>query len=145
MTGPEDESGADEVRAGEGRPAAGRRTGPPRLVSLGLIAVVIAAVALPIGLVVLMRASGPTTYSYTVPSGTGARQDAGEVVAIMPTDLNLEIGDHLVIVNDDDRAHTVGLFTVRAGETLDMPFRQAGVFKGACTMNADGQIVITVT
>ena len=126
--------------------ASASRTGPPRLFGVGIMAAVFAVLVIPVlVLVLVLRASGPTTYTYTVPAGTGARQDAGELVEIMPTRLDLSVGDHLVIVNQDDRVQTVGLFTVRPGETLDTPFPKPGVFKGACTMSADGQIVITVT
>lgn len=142
--GTDREPGPDAPAAGSGD--TGRRSGPPRLLGVGLVVAVFAVMVVPmLVLVLVLRASGPSTYTYTVPAGTGARQDAGEVVEIMPTELDLSVGDHLVIVNEDDRVQTVGLFTVRPGETVDTPFTQPGVFKGACTMSADGQIVITVT
>lgn len=145
---PTDRSDPDPGRGaavGGARPGTDR-AGPPRLLGTGLVVAVFAVLVVPVLVIVLvLRANGPSTFTYTVPAGTGARQDAGEVIEIMPTQLDLSVGDHLVIVNQDDRVQTVGLFTVRPGETLDTPFPKPGVFKGACTMSADGQIVITVT
>lgn len=138
--------GTDDAR--QPQPPANRPVGRTRVPLPGpafLAGVVVALVVPLVAVVVLVVASGPTTYRYTVPAGTGERQDRGEVVEIMPTELHLDVGDHLVIVNEDDRVQTVGLFTVRPGETVDTPFGQPGVFKGACTMSASGQIVITVT
>ena len=136
--------------------AAGSTTGPnergprPRLLGPVLMVLAVAVLVLPVvGLYFVLRGnsadSKPTVYSYTVPAGTGDRINKGEKVSIMPSDLRLKVGDHLVIRNEDVRVQTVGLFTVRPGETVDTPFPKPGVFKGACTMSSDGQIVITVT
>jgi len=134
--------GADDRAPG----STGAERRAPRLLSTGLLVAVVVVLVVPVvALVVLLRASGPTTLTYTVPAGTGVRQDRGEQVELMTAELELEVGDHLVIVNEDDRVQTVGLFTVRPGETVDTPFPRAGVFKGACTMSSSGQITITVT
>ena len=141
MANPEPVEGGPGPESGKGRGA-----GPPRLLGTGLLVAVFVVLVVPmLGLVLLLRASGPTTLTFTVPAGTGERQDRGEQVELMPTELSLEVGDHLVIINEDDRVQTVGLFTVRPGETVDTPFPQPGVFKGACTMSSSGQITITVT
>ena len=82
-----------------------------------------------------------------VPKGTAILQANGKDSLMVPRTLWLTVGDMdtLVIRNEDVRVQTVGLFTVRPGETVDTPFPKPGVFKGACTMSSDGQIVITVT
>ncbi len=149
-TSPADEGDAPTDRDGNdtdvSQPRAAGRPPAPRMLSTGLVAALALVVIVPVVIVVaLLRSSGPTTHTYTVPAGTGARQDQGEQVEVMPTDLHLEVGDHLVIINEDDRVQTVGLFTVRPGETLDTPFGRPGVYKGACTVSSSGQIVITVT
>lgn len=153
--GPADDT-ADDTADGAVDTTTGTATSPsergprPRLLGPVLMVLAVAVLVLPVvGLYFVLRGNGadpkPTVYSYTVPAGTGDRINKGEKVSIMPSDLHLKVGDHLVIRNDDVRVQTVGLFTVRPGETVDTPFPKPGVFKGACTMSSDGQIVITVT
>lgn len=84
-------------------------------------------------------------YTITVPDGTGTRIDAGELIELMPADLQLGINDTLVIDNQDERTHLVGPFTVRAGETLNHKFTQAGVYSGVCSIHPSGQVTITVS
>lgn len=84
-------------------------------------------------------------YTITVPQGTGARIDAGELVELMPADLRLGINDTLVIDNQDVQTHLVGPFTVRPGETLNHKFTQAGVYTGVCSIHPSGEVKITVS
>lgn len=153
---PTNEGPADAATSGATDDPAGTTTGSsergprPRLLGPVLMVLAVVVLVLPVvGLFFVLRGnnveSKPTIYSYTVPAGTGDRINKGETVSIMPSDLRLKVGDHLVIRNEDVRVQTVGLFTVRPGETVDTPFPKPGVFKGACTMSSDGQIVITVT
>lgn len=142
--GPEHRPRSSSETSGEGSARSPARR--PRLFGTGLVVAALLVLVVPmLAIVLVLRATAPTTYTFTVPAGTGARQDRGEQVELMPPELNLEVGDNLVIINDDDRVQTVGLFTVRPGETVDTPFPRPGVFKGACTMSASGEITITVT
>ncbi len=83
-------------------------------------------------------------FRYQIPAGTGAAIDDGERVSIMPSDLRVRVGDILEITNDDDRGHTIGPFFVGAGEVLRQEFTSPGRFEGLCTIDPDGEIVVTV-
>jgi hypothetical protein len=81
---------------------------------------------------------------YVIPAGAGQRQAAGESLDLLPPALEVEVGDVIEIVNDDDQGHLVGPFFVAAGETLRQRFASPGVFQGVCSVHSSGQIVITV-
>ena len=83
-------------------------------------------------------------YEYVIPPGTGAKFDAGEVVDILPATLEVDVGEVLRIINQDDREHLVGPFYVGAGETLTQQFANAGSFTGICTVHPSGQFVLRV-
>lgn len=84
------------------------------------------------------------TYEYNVPFGTGNRMDSGEVVEIMPSDLQVTVGESIRIDNDDIRDYMIGPFFVMAGQTLAMRFTQPGTIEGVCEINPEGKFVITV-
>ena len=83
-------------------------------------------------------------YEYVIPPGTGDRFDAGEVVEILPASLEVQVGEVLRIINQDDREHLVGPFYVGAGETLTQQFANAGDFTGVCTVHPSGQFILRV-
>ncbi|MEZ5144144.1 MAG: hypothetical protein R2726_16730 [Acidimicrobiales bacterium] len=129
-------SAPDEPRASSGLRAR-RRVHPAWLV----VAVLVVAVA--VGGV--WFASRPQEYRVDVPAGTGERIAAGEQVELIPRDLQLSVGDTMIIENQDQRNHTVGPFAVRAGETLRYTFSNPGIFKGACSIHPSGDVTITVS
>ena len=106
------------------------------------LAAVVAVVVIAGGAILLTHR--PQEYRVTVPAGTGERIAKGETVELIPRDLDLSVGDTMIIVNQDSRNHTVGPFAVRAGETLTYTFSNAGVFKGACSVHPSGEVTITV-
>ncbi|MDX1691075.1 MAG: hypothetical protein R3290_08650 [Acidimicrobiia bacterium] len=83
-------------------------------------------------------------YEYVIPPGTGERFDSGEIVDILPATLEVEVGEVLRIVNQDDREHLVGPFYVGAGETVTQQFANPGEFTGICTVHPSGQFVLRV-
>lgn len=85
------------------------------------------------------------TYEYLVPAGTGDALDRGEVVEILPPELEAKVGEVIRIINEDDRGHVVGPFYVGAGETLVQRFASPGVFQGNCTVHPSGQFELRVT
>ncbi|MEM9514945.1 MAG: hypothetical protein AAGA42_08805 [Actinomycetota bacterium] len=85
------------------------------------------------------------TYEYEIPPGAGEALDAGEPLEILPGELNVEVGETIRIVNDDDRGHNVGPFFVGAGETLTQQFASPGEFVGVCTVHPSGELVLVVT
>ena len=85
-----------------------------------------------------------TDHRYEIPSGTAARLDSGEAVAIVPNELHFAPGDKLTLVNDDDRRHELGVLSVDPGETVSYSFPNKGVFNGACTLHNTGKVTIYV-
>ncbi len=85
------------------------------------------------------------TFEYVIDYGTGIALDAGQVVEIMPADLTAKVGDSIRLINKDTRDFMVGPFFIAAGSTLGMRFTRAGTLSGACDLNPQGEIVITVT
>lgn len=85
------------------------------------------------------------THAYTIPSGAGEAYDAGAPLEILPANLEVQVGDVIEIVNEDERGHLIGPFYVGAGETLRQRFNAAGEFIGECTVHPSGEIVVTVT
>jgi plastocyanin len=83
--------------------------------------------------------------SFTVPAGTGEKIDAGESVDVLPAELDVSIGDHITIENQDSRSHVIGPFYVAANDTMEHTFVAAGTFAGACTAHSSGEIVVVVS
>jgi len=86
----------------------------------------------------------PSTYGVVIPKGTGKRIASGFHLFLIPADLQLHVGDSLVVVNDDTQVHQVGPFFVRPGETMTHTFVEPGRFVGACTFHPAGQVAIEV-
>ena len=117
-----------------------------RLLWLGLI--VIAAAGAATLAVVMTRGSSPSAgidHRFVVPVGTGATLDAGGVVAILPRDLEVRVGDRIVVVNEDSRSHGVGPWTVPAGVTFTFRFKAVGRYDSHCSLHgANGRFFIDV-
>ncbi len=110
---------------------------------------VLALVAIVGGAIAIGTDSGGDTASgrtirYLVPLGTGDRIDAGEDVQIIPAQLTLAVGDELVLINEDDRVHTVAGYQVRAGDTVAISYPRPGLYMNACSVNTDELVTITV-
>lgn len=112
------------------------------LIVAAMVLATMAAIAVPY---LLSRDDPPTTYSYVIPAGTGARLDAGEQVSIIPSELAVHVGDSISIVNNDDRGHSVGPFYVPAGERLTHEFAERGTIADVCTIHPSGRVTITIT
>lgn len=124
----------------------GGADGPPSIRTPMLIGgVLLLVVVLGLGFVLLRGGSQPTQLTYVIPAGTGTRIDAGEQVELIPTQLDLKVGDSMVVTNQDSRTHVVGPFSVRAGETITYNFSRPSVYKGECTVHTGGEVTITVT
>lgn len=130
------------------RPAPEEGAGRRRGLLLWLTLAVVALVALPATLVVasvLDEPDEPEELVVEIPAGTGDRIAAGEDVEILPEEVQLQVGDRILLRNDDDQVHTVGPMTVRPGESLLQVFGQAGRFEGNCTLIPSRKVVIVVT
>jgi hypothetical protein len=110
-----------------------------------------ALTALVIGLTVALATacsgggSDAQVVEIVVPAGTQARLDAGEQVVVMPTRLELHVGDTLVIRNDDDVAQSVGPYRVAANAEMRLTYGATGVYEGYCPLSEDQRYEIVVT
>jgi plastocyanin len=116
------------------------------------------AVALLIGGVVMLgctsetsppgiRAAADSTeadYRYVIPAGTGALLDDGERFEIMPAQLEVQVGQTIEIVNEDDRGHVIGVFYVGPDETLRQTFVEPGRLVGECSIHPSGSFSLSV-
>ncbi|MBK6671761.1 MAG: hypothetical protein IPG46_19675 [Actinobacteria bacterium] len=93
---------------------------------------------------VLRNASDPQTLEYIIPKGTATQLLLGEPINIMPDRIDLSVGDRLIIRNRDVVNHTVGPYTMRPGESIDVTYHRVGRFTGICTVNANSDTVITI-
>lgn len=88
--------------------------------------------------------SAPADYPFLIPAGTADRIAAGELIEILPAQLDVNVGEVIQIVNEDDEGHFVGIFFVGAGETVTQRFASPGEFIGNCTVHPSGQLTLTV-
>ena len=68
----------------------------------------------------------------------------GAPLTILPAELEVQVGETIRIVNEDDRGHSVGPFFVGANETLTQRFSSPGEFVGICTVHPSGEFVLVV-
>lgn len=125
---------------------------------LGPLLAAAAAVALAAGTVALVAPGGrdptpllrtplpgrPPDYDYVIPAGTADRLARGETVDIIPSPLEVTVGQVIRIRNDDGAPALVGPFYVGAGETLVQEFRSAGRLEGICRLHPSGRLVVDV-
>ena len=71
-------------------------------------------------------AQGGADIAFVIPEGAGEALDAGRPLNVLPTRLEVRVGQVIEIENDDDRGHLVGPFFVRSGETLRQRFSSPG-------------------
>ena len=109
------------------------------LVILGAVAVLIATVT------IMANRDHHETITFVVPVGTADKQAAGGALEIMPPELDLRVGDTLVIRNEDYRDAMIGPYQVRAGEVLTQTFTRPQTLVGQCTLSGSGEVRIVVT
>jgi plastocyanin len=122
-------------------------TGRSKGLVIGLVVVfllpVVAAVAL-LAVVMSNSSDGPQEVSFTVPADTSERLANGETVEVLPAQIDLAVGDTLVIENLDSESYDVGPYLVGANQTLRQTFNEPGLFEGVCTLHPSGGIQIVV-
>jgi plastocyanin len=109
-----------------------------RVVSVGVAVAFVAAASITISLVHHEAVPKGVDIRFEVPAGTGATLDAGGTVAILPRDLEVHVGDRLIVDNRDDRTHEVGPWTVPAKATFQIRFTQVGRYDSHCALHAGG-------
>lgn len=87
----------------------------------------------------------PQIVEVVVPAGTQDRLDAGEAVVVMPARIELQVGDTLLMRNEDDVDQTVGPYFVTAGGELSLTYSVAGRYEGYCPLSgSDGYEIVVV-
>ncbi len=128
------------------RAGAGDRQGRSSKIGLFVVlGLLVVPVVVLLGALAWPQGADSTEFRYVVPLGSGSRAAQGQTVEIMPSELQVEVGDHLVIENQDIFPVTAGPFTVRAGETFEYRFSEPGELIGLCTVGEGGEIRIVVT
>ena len=79
-----------------------------------------------------------------VPRGTAEKIKAGETVDVMPSLIEVKVGEDLVLTNDDTYTHVIGPQMVKAGESVTLNFGAPGSYQGYCEINADREYKIVV-
>jgi hypothetical protein len=80
-----------------------------------------------------------------VPLGTQERLDRGEDVVVMPAELRFEVGDTLLIRNQDVSDHPVGPYRVRAGQEFELRYGAPGHYVGMCPLTEGKTYEIVIT
>lgn len=89
---------------------------------------------------------GGRTLEFSIPAGTADLMAKGYPVPdVMPEQLDLLVGDTVVVENLDDAVHTFGPLTVRPGETTRLTFDRPGYFFGICTVGTHDTVTFVVT
>ncbi|HLU30683.1 MAG TPA: hypothetical protein VK088_02895, partial [Acidimicrobiia bacterium] len=66
--------------------------------------------------------AGGEVVEVVVPLGTGERLERGEIVDLMPAELNLKVGDTIRIRNEDVVFQEVGPYFVAAGQEFELTY-----------------------
>lgn len=84
------------------------------------------------------------SYEVVVPLGTFERKMRGEFVDLLPSIIEVSVGDEFVVVNDDEVTHSIGPFSVRPGETLRHVWQSVDTIEGDCSVLMSDNITINV-
>jgi hypothetical protein len=80
-----------------------------------------------------------------IPAGTAARLRAGETLTIIPSPLDVKVGQVIRIRNEDIASQDLGPFRVGAGQTLVQRFNSAGTLEGVCAIHPSGRLVVNIS
>jgi len=85
----------------------------------------------------------PRDVQLTIPSGTAALIAVGKPSAI-PSQIQLNQGDRLILVNEDVVTHTLGGWSVNSGTSLTIVTQSAITNVFACSIHQSGSLAIIV-
>lgn len=88
--------------------------------------------------------TGRADFEFVIPRGTGERIDRGEDPDIFPRRLDVRVGQVIRIVNEDNRSHVIGPFSVGRGETITQRFASPGTYRGECSAHPDSAVEIRI-
>ncbi len=80
-----------------------------------------------------------------VPAGTQAKLDRGELVDVMPAELNFRVGDVIRIRNDDSVDQYAGPYLVQAGTQFELKYGSPGKYGGLCSLSGGSTYLIVIT
>jgi len=84
------------------------------------------------------------TVTFIIPPGTQEKLETGEQVVDFPNEITINVGDTIVIENQDDAVHAFGPFTILPHTTLTKRFETAKVYENTCTFHQDKQMKLVV-
>ena len=83
-------------------------------------------------------------YEVVVPMGTFEKVMRGEFVDLLPSIIEVSVGDEFVVVNEDKVTHTIGPFSVRPGETLRHVWQSVDTIQGECSVLMSDNVIINI-
>lgn len=83
-------------------------------------------------------------YEVVVPMGTFEQVMRGEFVDLLPSIIEVNVGDEFVVVNEDKVTHTIGPFSVRPGETLRHVWQTVDTIQGDCSVLMSDNVTINI-
>jgi hypothetical protein len=83
-------------------------------------------------------------FEVVVPMGTFEKVMRGEFVDLLPSIIEVSVGDEFVVVNEDKVTHTIGPFSVRPGETLRHVWQTVDTIQGDCSVLMSDNVIINV-
>ena len=88
--------------------------------------------------------AGPREHMLHITPGTLARKTAGDINAALPLDIYLTVGvrDVLHIRNSDSAPHFIGAVALAPGESIRVPFDEAGRRQLPSSAHFDGSVTI---
>ena len=122
----------------------GVETGPKRTIVWALVLIALALIIVPIVVARIVGVPEGEIHVFEIPAGTAARLAAGEDVEVLPSDLDFNLRDRLVVTNYDSETHQIGPFIVAPGAQIDEKFSDAVSFNGFCSLHSDASINIDV-
>ncbi len=82
--------------------------------------------------------------TFVIPPGTQEKLEAGEEIVNFPNEITLNVGDTIIIENQDSVVHSFGPFTILPNTTLTKRFETAKVYQNNCTFHQDKQMKLVV-
>lgn len=81
-----------------------------------------------------------------IPQGTQTLMLEGQADDVIPSEIRLNVQgvNTLILQNNDIVDHTIGPFTIHAGETLRQTFTRPALYQGTCSINLQAEVNIIV-
>jgi hypothetical protein len=87
----------------------------------------------------------PKVVEIVIPAGTQEKLNRGELVDVMPAELNFKVGDIIRIRNDDSVQQFAGPYLVQAGQQFELKFGAPGRYGGLCNLSGGATYSLVIT